>query len=30
LSAGKSGGMEKWKRSFSEMTGGLIGKKPKK
>lgn len=30
LSAGKAGGMEKWKRSFSEMTGGIIGKKPKK
>lgn len=30
LSAGKSGGMEKWKRSFSEMTGGLLGKKLRK
>lgn len=30
LSAGRSGGMEKWKRSFSEMTGGLLGKKPRK
>lgn len=29
LSAGR-GGMEKWKHSFSEMTGGLMGKKPKK
>ncbi|MBE5793962.1 MAG: hypothetical protein E7323_04700 [Clostridiales bacterium] len=29
LSAGKGGGIEKWKHSFSEMTGGLIGKKPK-
>lgn len=29
LSAGRGGGMEKWKHSFSEMTGGLIGKKPK-
>lgn len=29
LSAGKGGGMDKWKHSFSEMTGGLIGKKPK-
>ncbi len=30
LSAGRGGGMEKWKRSFSEMTGGMIGKRPKK
>ena len=29
LSAGKNGGMDKWKHSLSEMTGGLIGKKPK-
>ncbi len=29
LSAGR-GGMDKWKRSFSEMTGGLVGKKPRK
>lgn len=29
LSAGR-GGMDKWKHSFSEMTGGLIGKKPRK
>ena len=29
LSAGRGGGMDKWKHSFSEMTGGLIGKKPK-
>lgn len=30
LSAGRNGGLDKWKRSFSEMTGGLIGKKPEK
>ncbi len=30
LSAGKKGGMEKWKHSFSEMTGGLLGKRPDK
>lgn len=30
LSAGRSGGLDKWKRSFSEMTGGLFGKKPEK
>ncbi len=30
LSAGRSGGPDKWKRSFSEMTGGLFGKKPEK
>ena len=30
LSTGGRGGMDKFKRSFSEMTGGLIGKKPPK
>lgn len=30
LSAGRGGGMDKWKHSFSEMTGGLVGKRPKK
>lgn len=30
LSSGGSGGMRKWSRSISEMTGGLIGKKPRK
>lgn len=30
LSAGKGGGAEKWKHSFSEMTGGLLGKRPRK
>jgi stage II sporulation protein P len=29
LAAGR-GGVDKWKHSFSEMTGGLIGKRPKK
>lgn len=29
LSTGGKGGMDKWKRSFSEMTGGLFGKKPR-
>ncbi len=28
LSTGGRGGMRKWGRSFSEMTGGLFGKKP--
>ncbi len=28
LSAGSKGGMDKWKHSISEMTGGLFGKKP--
>ena len=28
LSTGGRGGMNKFKRSFSEMTGGLFGKKP--
>ncbi|MEG1775639.1 MAG: stage II sporulation protein P [Clostridia bacterium] len=30
LSAGRRGGGSKWGRSFSEMTGGLFGKKPPK
>jgi len=30
LSTGGRGGMHKWKRSFSEMTGGLLGRKPRK
>lgn len=30
LSTGGRGGMRKWGRSFSEMTGGLLGKKPPK
>ena len=30
LSTGGNGGMNKFGRSFSEMTGGLFGKKPKK
>ncbi len=30
LSTGGRGGMHKWKRSFSEMTGGLFGRKPRK
>lgn len=30
LSTGGRGGMRKWGRSFSEMTGGLFGKKPRK
>lgn len=30
LSTGGRGGMSKWGRSFSEMTGGLFGKKPRK
>ena len=29
LSTGGKGGMHKWGRSFSEMTGGLFGKKPR-
>jgi len=29
LSTGGKGGMRKWGRSFSEMTGGLFGKKPR-
>lgn len=29
LSTGGKGGMHKWSRSFSEMTGGLFGKKPR-
>ena len=29
LSTGGRGGMQKWGRSFSEMTGGLFGKKPR-
>jgi len=29
LSAGKAGGIEKWKRNLSEMSGGLFGKRPK-
>ena len=28
LSTGGRGGMSKWGRSLSEMTGGLFGKKP--
>ena len=30
LSTGGRGGMKKWGRSFSEMTGGLFGKKPRR
>ncbi len=30
LSTGGKGGMNKWGRSFSEMTGGLFGKRPRK
>ncbi len=30
LAGGKEGGMSKFKRSISEMTGGLVGKKPPK
>lgn len=30
LSTGGKGGMQKFSRSFSEMTGGLLGKKPPK
>lgn len=30
LAAGRKGGWDKFKRSFSEMTGGLVGKKPDK
>ena len=30
LSTGGKGGMKKWGRSFSEMTGGLVGKRPPK
>jgi len=30
LSTGGRGGMQKWGRSFSEMTGGLFGKKPRR
>ncbi len=30
LSAGRRGGAEKWKHSFSEMTGGLLGKRPRR
>jgi len=29
LSTGGKGGLRKWGRSFSEMTGGLFGKKPR-
>ena len=30
LSTGGKGGMQKWKRSFSEMTGGLLGRKTRR
>ena len=30
LASGFGGGMDKFKRSFSEMTGGAVGKKPPK